>query len=112
MRVNRSSFYALTVVIATAACASTVLGAPTASPNPKNGKRVFETVGCSQCHGTVAQGGSAGPRLAPNPLPAVVLKAYVRKPAGEMPPYGRSVLSDRDLDDIRAYLASIPAKAR
>jgi ubiquinol-cytochrome c reductase cytochrome c subunit len=65
--------------------------------------------GCSQCHGAEAQGGAAGPRLGPRPLPLAALTAYVRKPAGEMPPYTAKVLPDRDLADIHAFLTSLPA---
>ena len=75
----------------------------------ENGKRVFLKQGCFRCHGTEGQGGgsTAGPRLAPDPLPADVLINYVRKPSGQMPPY-RNQLTDDDLRDIQAYLASIP----
>jgi ubiquinol-cytochrome c reductase cytochrome c subunit len=36
------------------------------------------------------------------------LIAYVRQPKGQMPPYTSKVVSDAELADIRAYLASIP----
>jgi mono/diheme cytochrome c family protein len=71
-----------------------------------HGKKLFMTVGCYQCHGTVGQGGP-GVRLAPNPLPVATIIAYIRNPAGEMPPYGSKVLSDKDVVDIHAYLATI-----
>jgi ubiquinol-cytochrome c reductase cytochrome c subunit len=77
------------------------------SDNAEKGKAVFMRVGCYACHGTVGQGGT-GPRLAPNPMTTDRLTAYVRKPAG-MPAYSAKVLSDSDLADIRAYLATIPA---
>ena len=70
------------------------------------GQHLFMTVGCSQCHGTVGQGG-VGPRLAPNPVPAVVIQHYIRNPANVMPPYVQSVLDDGQVNDIHAYLASI-----
>jgi len=38
-------------------------------PRLKRARTLFMTYGCFQCHGTVGQGGNAGPRLAPNPLP-------------------------------------------
>jgi mono/diheme cytochrome c family protein len=72
-----------------------------------NGKKVFVKQGCAACHGTDGQGG-AGPRLAPNPSPAAALIKYVRKPTGTMPPYTNQV-TDVELADIRAYLATIPA---
>jgi len=71
------------------------------------GKATFMRIGCYECHGTVGQGGT-GPKLAPKPLPAAGIIAYVRKPAGGMPPYTAKVISDADLTDIRAYLATVP----
>lgn len=81
------------------------------SGNVDNGKRLYLKNGCYECHGTVGQGAQANPvapRLAPNPLPLAALIAYVRKPAGGMPPYVSKVMSDAELADVRAYLASIP----
>ena len=74
----------------------------------ENGKRVFMKIGCWQCHGTVGQGGAAGPRLAPDPLPYETLAAFVRSANRAMPPYREAVLSNADLADIYAYLESIP----
>jgi ubiquinol-cytochrome c reductase cytochrome c subunit len=73
-----------------------------------HGKAVFINDGCSECHSSGAQGGT-GPHLAPNPLPAAAIAAYVRHPAGVMPPYSEKVLSNSDIADIHAYLLSIPA---
>jgi mono/diheme cytochrome c family protein len=74
----------------------------------ENGKGLFLKVGCYQCHGTQGQGGSAGPRLAPDPMPFETLAAFVRTSPREMPPFHVKVLSDADLADIYAYLQSIP----
>ncbi len=75
-----------------------------------NGKRLFMTVGCYECHGTTgAGGGLAGPRLAPNPLPFVGVKAKLRTASGRMPVFSEAVLRDSDIADIYAYLQSIPA---
>jgi ubiquinol-cytochrome c reductase cytochrome c subunit len=74
----------------------------------ENGKVLFLKVGCYQCHGTVGQGGVAGPRLAPDPMPYETLVAFVRTTSGQMPPFREKVLSDADLADIYAYLQSIP----
>jgi ubiquinol-cytochrome c reductase cytochrome c subunit len=70
------------------------------------GQHLFMTDGCYECHGTVGQGG-AGPRLAPDPLSADLIAQYIRKPAAVMPPYVEKVVSDQDVRDIQAYLASI-----
>ena len=71
------------------------------------GKATFMRVGCYECHGTAGQGGT-GPHIAPTPRTVESLIAYVRKPMG-MPAYSEKVLSNADIADIRAYLASIPA---
>jgi ubiquinol-cytochrome c reductase cytochrome c subunit len=74
----------------------------------ENGKRAFMRVGCWQCHGTVGQGGAAGPRIAPDPLPFETLAVFVRTTNRAMPPYRAAVLPDTDLADIYAYLQSVP----
>src|SRR5262245_34712752 len=76
--------------------------------NAENGKKLFNSVGCYQCHGYSAQGGSAGARLAPNPMPFASLVKYVRAPRNAMPPYTEKVLSEAQLADIYAYLKTIP----
>ncbi len=86
---------------ATATAAGDTLGDET------RGKRLFMADGCYQCHGTVGQGG-VGLKLAPAPLPAAVIAAYIRNPQGEMPPYGSKVVTDADIRDIHAYLTTIP----
>ena len=45
----------------------------------------------------------------PKPIPLAALLAYIRKPGGEMPSYSAAILPDKDVADIWAYLASIPA---
>ena len=80
-----------------------------ASPagNADNGKKLFARDGCYQCHGREAQGSTmGGPRIGPDPIPFDALVRYVRKPAGEMPPYTAKVISDQELADIYAFLQS------
>jgi mono/diheme cytochrome c family protein len=81
----------------------------THAASAENGKQVFMRAGCWQCHGTVGQGGAAGPKLAPDPLPFDALSSFVRSTNREMPPYREKVLSDADLADLYAYLQSIPS---
>jgi mono/diheme cytochrome c family protein len=90
--------------LGTAASLAPALAQPTG--NPTRGRHLFMADGCYECHGTVGQGG-AGPRLAPDPLPADAIASYVRKPANVMPPYVEKVLNDQDVRDIQAYLVSI-----
>lgn len=94
------------------AAAGLLLGAYPASAqgNAENGKKLFVKNGCYQCHGYAGQGGSAGARLAPRPIPVVALIAYVRHPPdGDMPVYTAKVMSDAELTDVWAFLKSIPA---
>jgi mono/diheme cytochrome c family protein len=86
------------------ACSSVALSQDSAA----NGKKLFSKYGCYECHGTQGQGTTAGARLAPKPVALPALVAYVRHPSGQMPPYTAKVVSDAELADIRAYLASIP----
>src|ERR1043166_7878029 len=79
-----------------------------AEPSSANGRVLYVKVGCYACHGYQGQGGAAGPRIAPHPLPFDGLAAFVRTSSGEMPPYTATLLSDNDLADIYAYLQSIP----
>jgi mono/diheme cytochrome c family protein len=77
--------------------------------NAANGRKLFASFGCYQCHGYEAQGGSAGPRLAPRPIPYAQLMKYVRHPTGEMPPFTEKTVKDAELTDIYAFLRSQPA---
>jgi ubiquinol-cytochrome c reductase cytochrome c subunit len=86
------------------------VAAETPSGDPANGKRLFMTYGCYECHGTLgAGGGIAGPRIAPNPLPFLGVKTKLRTASGRMPVYSETVLKDGEIADIYAYLAGRPA---
>ena len=105
---------ALAVLLAAAGAASAQTAGGAAPPagagagDAGRGFTLFKADGCYECHGLVGQGGGAGPRLAPDPLPAEAIAAYIRAPANVMPPYSSTVVSDQDVQDIRAYLASVP----
>lgn len=85
---------------------------PTFAQTPRNntsaGQKLYERVGCYECHGHRGQGGAAGKRLAPRPIPYSDFAAYCRHPTAEMPPYTAKILSDADLASIYAYLQSLP----
>lgn len=78
-----------------------------------NGKSAYLRVGCHACHGTVGHGGAA-PRLAPNTLSLPAFMTWVRNGTPGwtfttgMPAYSAAVISDPELADVRAYLASLP----
>jgi mono/diheme cytochrome c family protein len=77
--------------------------------NAEKGKTLFLKNNCYSCHGFDGHGGGAGAKLAPKPIAAAAFIAYVRHPAlGSMPTFSAKVISDADLTDIRAYLATIP----
>ena len=80
----------------------------TPAGNAANGKKLFSTDGCYECHGYEGQGGSAGARLAPRPIAFAAFLRYVRHPTNQMPPYTAKVISDQELADIYAFLQSIP----
>ena len=114
---KRLQFAALAVLAASTLMASAAAqtpapaaqAAPAPAGNAETGKKLFVSYGCWQCHGYEGQGGAAGPRLAPRPLPFAGFSRYVRRPTNQMPPYTERVVSDADLAHIHAYLMSRPA---
>jgi mono/diheme cytochrome c family protein len=78
-----------------------------------NGESVYLRIGCQACHGTVGHGGAAK-RLAPDPLPLAAFTTWVRNGTpgwsflAGMPAFSADVISDEELADIQAYLASQP----
>ena len=83
-------------------------GDPALAADAAKGKQTYMRVGCFQCHGRQGQGGVAGLKLAPDPLPYDALVNFVRTSSGQMPPYSAKILSDDELSDIYAYLQSVP----
>jgi mono/diheme cytochrome c family protein len=91
----------------------------TPTANPENGKHVFETHGCTQCHGNQGQGLSnprtqdAAPRVGPTRLSQTAFVGFVRHPIGKMPAYRSQDVSDAELGDLYAFLQSLapPVKA-
>lgn len=79
-----------------------------AQADGKQGYDLYMKRGCYQCHGTVGQGGIAGPGLAPNTLPYAAFSVIVRTPPNQMPPYSEKILSDAEMRAIHAYLVALP----
>jgi mono/diheme cytochrome c family protein len=89
-------------------------GAALAAGSPDKGKLAFMKYGCFQCHGTVGQGSVAtsnGKVLYNTALPVEAFVAFVRTTNRGMPPYSEKVLPTSDLEDIHAYLESLPKPA-
>ena len=77
--------------------------------NAVNGRKLFVSFGCYECHGYEAQGANAtGPRLAPRPIAFAAFLKYVRHPTNQMPPFTTKVVTDAELTDVYAFLRSQP----
>jgi len=80
-----------------------------AGGNAKNGKKIYTSYGCYECHGREGQGSVlSGPRIAPHPTQFTAFVKYIRQPKGQMPPYTEKVVSDAELADIYAFLQALP----
>ena len=105
--------YPMFSVALAALAASVVLGfGPAfAAGDAARGKIAFTKNGCWQCHGFEGQGSVAtsnGKVLAPDPLPWEGFSAFIRTSNTGMPPFSEKMLPNADLEDICAYLSSIP----
>ena len=94
------------------ALATFAMGSAAAQDAPrgdaKAGLATFQKYGCYSCHGIVGQGTLRdGPRLNTAIGYAAVLQ-QLRTPRYEMPAYTAVQISDQQVADIFAYLASVP----
>src|SRR5262245_2418634 len=99
--------------LAAALAAGLVLGsgAALAAGSPEKGKADFTKYGCYQCHGFLGQGSvatSGGKVIYRTELPLEAFMSFVRTTNRAMPPYSEKVLPNQDLEDIYAYLQSLP----
>src|SRR5215471_18721313 len=86
-------------------------GAALAAGSPEKGKADFTKYGCYQCHGYLGQGSSVtsnGKVIYNTALPLEAFMSFVRTTNRAMPPYSEKVLPNQDLEDIYAYLESLP----
>lgn len=87
--------------------------APAAPADAERGKALWlktEHVECRECHGSNGEGGF-GPDLAGRGLTRAQFIRAVRKPWGIMPAYPDTQINDRDLDDIAAFIKTLPGVA-
>ena len=80
---------------------------PTPDELYARGKALFMKNMCYTCHGTGGQGSRFGPRLAPRPMPWEAFAQQIRRPRASMPRYPAEYVSDAELADMFAYLASL-----
>ena len=109
--VRVAAAHVFAVAVAFAACAASP-GSAHADGDAQKGKAAFIKNGCWQCHDFAGEGSiatSGGRVIARTALPLDAFKAFVRTTDGPMPPFRPEILSDQDLDDIYAYLQSLPA---
>lgn len=80
------------------------------SGNAQNGKKIFVSDGCYECHGREGQGSTqtGATRIGPPLLPLDAFVSYVRQPTNRMPPYTSKAVPDQDLADMYAFLKAIP----
>ena len=98
----RQDVLALGAIVVACLMGSGAFAQDTPAGNAANGKKLFETIGCFECHGYAGQGG-AGPKLIDPPAyPAFIVQ--LRTPRNVMPPYTAKVLSDQQAADIYAHL--------
>jgi mono/diheme cytochrome c family protein len=75
------------------------------------GKRIYSAVGCFFCHGHAGQGGSMNgpaPIIAKTQMPWDGFVNQLRHPMNEMPAYAESVMTEKQIADIYAFLQALP----
>lgn len=84
--------------------------AVTPAGNAENGKRLYVSYGCYECHGRLGQGATqtGGSQIGPPPIPFSWFAKYIRHPSGQMPPYTAKAVPEPELADIYAFLMSVP----
>ena len=82
-------------------------GVSAAQDSADEGRALFESHQCWQCHGYEGQGGVAGVRIAPTVYPFEAFAQLVRH-TNLMPAYSPNVLSDENLRLIWEFVRSVP----
>jgi mono/diheme cytochrome c family protein len=75
------------------------------------GKRLYLAVGCFLCHGRAGQGGAMNgpaPILAKTEMPFDGFKGQLRQPVNDMPAYSETLMTDKQVADIYAFVQSLP----
>jgi mono/diheme cytochrome c family protein len=75
------------------------------------GKRLYLAVGCFLCHGRAGQGGAMNgpaPILAKTEMPFDGFKGQLRQPVNDMPAYSETLMTNKQIADIYAFVQSLP----
>ncbi len=96
-------------VAAWLALAAASVFAQTDTASAERGAKLYVEKMCYTCHGYAGQGGErdSGPTLTPGLWPYPAFAQQVRHPRQDMPRYSSRFVSEDELADIHAYLASI-----
>ena len=89
------------------ALGSTVAAAQEPDSDVREGRALYDSHQCWQCHGHEGQGSVAGVRIAPTLYPYEAFARLVRH-TDPMPAYSPNVLSEEQLRLIYAFVQSIP----
>lgn len=99
----------LAIVLLVGACGAAGGGRVTQG-EATQGRSLWAQSACASCHGVNAQGSRAGPALANTPLTLREVTSITRRGGPGMPKYSASQVSDRDLQDVYAWLQNpVPA---
>jgi ubiquinol-cytochrome c reductase cytochrome c subunit len=83
---------------------------PRVMPGNVNSGRALFAENCAQCHGATGDGASVGSENVAPSLAGVTgfqIAEAIRAGPGVMPRFGADVLSDREVDDIAAYVGFV-----
>jgi mono/diheme cytochrome c family protein len=85
-------------------------GAP--NGNAQNGRALYSSKNCAQCHGMSGEGTAAAPSLLINPIAYANFLSQLRRPIDTMPVVRESDVSDAQVADLYAFVRSLtPAAA-
>jgi cytochrome c553 len=101
--------------VAASLCVGAMGGAARAQDAPRGdaaeGKRIYLVTGCYFCHGRSGQGGNLNgpaPIIAKTAMPWDGFVDQLRHPSNEMPAYAETVMPEKQVADIYAFLQSLP----
>jgi len=103
--IHRTFIFVVALLVLTSLSATMAL-----AQDPDNGKAIWEgqeVWQCRRCHGDMGEG-IFGATLAGTTKTAQEVIAQVRNPRNRMPMFSEAQVSDEQLTDIQAYLASLP----